>query len=369
MIDAGWWTDAGRELNEIVEENGDLPRAHYLLATIYLRELDMGRRTHWDEAEDHAKKAVELDGSDVENLMILGHIMGIKARDGSKLSAMGRAKTAKGSYEKAVELQPDNLQARKWLINFHMNAPGFAGGDKEEARRQAEAVAKIDPVEGHYSHADIYEFLDKDLAKAEEELKAALAAQPDESKTYYMYANFLSRNGRYEDAVKQMKALAAVEPASSGPWFGIGTYAERAERWDEAAGQYEKLAAVDSTRRDAMMRLGFLGQKQEKWDEALAGFQAAWSEDPEYYYALYQVGKTNLLGEIDLAAAEAAFKEYISARTREDGPSKADAYWRLAMVYDAMGERKQAKAACKQATKLDSKHEQAKKLYKKLKRR
>lgn len=145
-IDEGWWADAEMELIEIVGRNGNSVRAHYLLADIYLSELDMGRRMHWDEAEDHAKKAVELDGDNAENLMLLGHIMGIKARDGSKLSAIGRAKTAKGSYEKAVKLEPDNLQARIWLVNFHRNAPGFAGGDKDEARRQAEAIAGIDQL-------------------------------------------------------------------------------------------------------------------------------------------------------------------------------------------------------------------------------
>lgn len=369
IIDDGWWDDAAKQLTGIVEQDGNSVRAHYLLADIYLRELDMGQRMHWDEAEEHAKKAVELDGDNIENLMLLGHIMGIKARDGSKLKAIGRAKTSLGSYEKAVELEPDNLQARIWLVNFHRNAPGFAGGDKDEARRQAAAIAKIDPVEGHYSQADIYEFVDKDLAKAEAELQAALAADPGESKPYYMYGNFLSRNSRYEDAAEQMNALSKIEPSSSGPVFGIGTYAERAERWDDALVQYENLAAVDSTRRDALMRLGFLFQRQENWSEALKNFELCFSEYPDFYDALYQVGKTNLIGEIDLEKAKSALNEYIAARTKGNWPSKADAYWRLAMVYDAQGDRKKAKAACKEAKNIDPEHKEAKKLYKKLKRR
>lgn len=369
MIDEGWWDDAGKELTGIIEQNGKSVRAHYMLADIYLMELNSGRRMHWDEAEKHAKKAVELEGDDIENLMLLGNIMGIKARDGSKLKAIGRAKTSKGSYEKAIALEPDNIEARVWLINFHLNAPGFAGGDKNEAKRQAAAIARIDPVEGHYSQADIYEFVDKDLKKAEAELKAALAKDPDEPKPYYMYGNFSSRNGNYEKAGELMTALALLEPGSSGPLFGTGTYAERAGRWDDALHQYEKLAAIDSTRQDALMRLGFLYQKQEQWSEALENFELCFSDYPDYHYALYQVGKTNLIGEVDLARAEAAFNEYIGARTKDSWPTEADAYWRLAMVYYAQGKPKQAKAACKEAKKIDPGHKEAKKLYKKLKRR
>lgn len=369
MIDEGWWDDAGQELTRIIGQDRNSTRAYYMLAEIYLMELDSGRKMHWDEAEKYAKKAVELDGDDIENLMLLGSVMGIKARDGSKLKAIGRAKTSLGSYEKAVELEPDNIEARDWLINFHLNAPGFAGGDKDEARRQAAAIAKLDPVEGHCAQADIYEFVDKDLVKAEAELEAALGKDPGESKPYYMYGNFASRNGNFEKATELMAALSNLNPSDSGPLFGIGTYAERAERWDEAMHQYEQLAAVDSTRQDALMRIGFLYQRQEKWDEALENFERCFSDFPDYPYSLYQVGKTNLIGEKDLARAEAAFNEYIGARLKGSWPTRADAYWRLAMVYDAQGDRKKAKAACKEAKKLDPEHEQAKKLYKKLKRR
>jgi tetratricopeptide (TPR) repeat protein len=369
MIDEGWWADAEKELIEVIGRNGNSVRAHHLLADIYVRELNRGRRMHWDEAEEHAKKTVELDGANVENLMLLGHVMGIKARDGSKLKAVGRAKTSKGSYERAIELEPDNLRARIWLVNFHRNAPGFAGGDKDEARRQAEAIAMIDPVEGHYSNADIYELLENDFRKAELELKAAIALNPEESKPYYMYADFCSRRDMIERAESLMVVLSAIEPSASGPFFSIGSYHEKAERWDDAVLQYEKLAAVDSTRQQALMRLGSLYQGQEQWDEALSNFELCFREDPDYYYALYEVGKTNLIGEVDLARAEAAFNEYIGGRIRGFWPSKADAYWRLAMVYDAQGERKKAKAALKEAKKIDSEHKQAKKLYKNLKRR
>jgi tetratricopeptide (TPR) repeat protein len=369
MIDEGWWRDAEEELKEIIGRDGNSARAHYLLALIYLRELDMGRRLHWDEAEDHVRKAVDLDGDDPENLMLLGHITGIKARDGSKLSAFGRAKTSKGSYEKAVEIDPDNIEARKWLINFHLNAPGFAGGDKDEARTQAEELVKIDPAEGRYAMADIYEFLEKDIQKAEREYAKAIRENPGESRPYYEYADHLARRGRYDRAESLMTVLSGLEPSSSSPLFRIARYRESAGRWDEAVSSLEKLSETDSTRSRALMSLGFIYQRREMWEEALPYFELAFGEYPDNYHALYQAGMTRLMGRLDLEPAAAAFREYIDARTREYWPSEADAWWRLAMVYEEQGDRNMALKACREARKADPKHEQAGELLKKLKRR
>ena len=61
-IDDGWWNEAETELTKIIDQDRNSARAYYMLADIYLMELDSGRRMHWDEAEDYAKKAVELDG-------------------------------------------------------------------------------------------------------------------------------------------------------------------------------------------------------------------------------------------------------------------------------------------------------------------
>ncbi len=65
MIEDGWWDDAAQELTGIIDQDKNSTRAYYLLADIYLMELDSGRKMHWDEAEDYAKKAVELDGDDI----------------------------------------------------------------------------------------------------------------------------------------------------------------------------------------------------------------------------------------------------------------------------------------------------------------
>jgi len=48
----------------------------------------------------------------------------------------------KQHFERAVELNPDNLDARADLKEYYEKAPGFLGGSVEKARQQAEEIAK-----------------------------------------------------------------------------------------------------------------------------------------------------------------------------------------------------------------------------------
>ena len=369
LIDDGWWYDAEARLAGMIKNNGNDEKAHYFLGYIYMLEFSMGIKTHWDEAEDHAKKAIELDGDDSGNHILLGNVMGLKAQLGKKLAAIGRAKKAKGSLEKAVKIDPENIEARNWLINFHINAPGIAGGNKDEARMQAEAIAKIDPVEGHYSQANICENLDKDPQKTENVWKTAIEGNPDDPAIYYRYAYFLQRQKRFDEAVFMLEQGAKLDPGSSGPAFDLGWIHEEAESWDDAIDQYEKLAEVDTTRQQAFMRLGSLYQKKESWDEALVSFEKAYETDPEHHYALYQVGRTCVLSESNLDRGEEAFRIYIKTKTSGFWPSRTSALWRLAMIYELKGERKKAVTALREGRKLDKGHKETKKMLRKMGKR
>ena len=69
-----------------------------------------------------------------------------KARNASKLKA---------AFETAIALEPANLDARTGLMQFLLQAPGFAGGDKAKAREQAEAIAKVDAWRGAWARLQV----------------------------------------------------------------------------------------------------------------------------------------------------------------------------------------------------------------------
>ena len=58
----------------------------------------------------------------------------------------GTGKKVRTEFERAVELDPKNSEARADLAEFYIEAPSIVGGGKDKARAQAEALAGFDPA-------------------------------------------------------------------------------------------------------------------------------------------------------------------------------------------------------------------------------
>jgi tetratricopeptide (TPR) repeat protein len=65
--------------------------------------------------------------------------------------ALGRKCLA--AYQRAIELDPDNLPARFSLMNFYRRVPRLLGGGLARAEGQAEEIGRRDPVQGNYARA------------------------------------------------------------------------------------------------------------------------------------------------------------------------------------------------------------------------
>lgn len=116
--------------------------AHHALAFAALGQRD------FETAIAEAERSTELAPSESRHQELLGGCHLEKANAQGGLGALGSAKDGKAALEKAIELDPNNLSARQSLMAFHLEAPGIAGGDKEEAARQATEIARRDPVRG-----------------------------------------------------------------------------------------------------------------------------------------------------------------------------------------------------------------------------
>lgn len=122
-------------------------------------ELDLGL--------DAAKRCVELAGRVPAHQLTLSRAYLEKAQAAGVLGALGNALKGKAAAERAVEIDPSYLPARVMLLNYHLQAPGIAGGRRREAKRQAEEMARRDPVLGAWARLRV---LDEDAG--DEELAA-----------------------------------------------------------------------------------------------------------------------------------------------------------------------------------------------------
>lgn len=115
------------------------PEGIKALAYFYMKEDEL------DDAEDMIVAGVKRfpDNPDLYN--VKGVIMSRQAM-GAVFSALSYAKKSKSGFAKAVALAPKNAQYRLDLIQFYLQAPGFAGGDPEQAWKHIQVLEELDSV-------------------------------------------------------------------------------------------------------------------------------------------------------------------------------------------------------------------------------
>ena len=106
-------------------------------------------------AVEFLEKAVSLDPRSSEYYDWLGKAYGTQAEKASKLKQPFLAKKTKSAWEKAIALDPDNIEARQDIILYYLAAPGFLGGSKEKARAQALEIKRRSPFRGALNLASV----------------------------------------------------------------------------------------------------------------------------------------------------------------------------------------------------------------------
>lgn len=192
LLTLGRVDEAVSELQkQIASRATDAEAFHMLCRAYYSLE-------NWDQAVKACERAVGLAPNQSEYHMWLGRAYGQKADNANVFSAPGLAMQARKEFEKAVELNANDVSARSDLAEFYVEAPGIVGGGKDKARAQADLLAKQDPAQGHWVRARLAE-KDKDLTTAEREYKAAVAASNQDPAHVLNLASFYRQHGRYSE--------------------------------------------------------------------------------------------------------------------------------------------------------------------------
>jgi hypothetical protein len=111
----------------------------------------------WDQAEPLCRKAVSLDPENSNFHLWLGRVYGEKADRTNFVAATSLAGKVHAEFERAVQLNPKNLEARLDLSEFYIEAPGFMGGGEQKARDQAQTLSTLSPGREHWVYARIAE--------------------------------------------------------------------------------------------------------------------------------------------------------------------------------------------------------------------
>jgi tetratricopeptide (TPR) repeat protein len=101
----------------------------------------------YDQAATWFEQAVQLDSGNSEYHRWLGRTYGQQAQHAGG-EGFFLARKVKTHLEKAVELNPDNIEARFDLMEYYLQAPPFLGGDAAKAKAQAAEITKRDAAAG-----------------------------------------------------------------------------------------------------------------------------------------------------------------------------------------------------------------------------
>jgi tetratricopeptide (TPR) repeat protein len=206
MLAAGRIDDAIANLNSRLSSVPSDAEASNLLCRAYYALGD------WDRAEPHCRKATTLDPDNSRFHLWLGRVYGEKADRVNFLSAAGLAGKVRGEFERAVQLDPKDLDARLDLAEFYLSAPGIVGGGEQKARQHAQAIGALNPAREHWVYARIAERKD-DPATAEREYHQYIDLSHGDAEAWLNLALFLRRQKRFDEMEQAIVKLSQAPMA------------------------------------------------------------------------------------------------------------------------------------------------------------
>lgn len=168
----------------------------------------------WDSGIQNCEKAVALEPNSSQYHMWLGRIYGEKADRVSFWSAAGMAKKVRSEFESAVQLDPNNVEARTDLAEFYLEAPGIVGGGKDKATAQAQSIARQDPAKANWVLGRIAE-KKKDYATAEQDYRSAIEASHGSAESWLNLALFYRNRQRLDEMEDAIRHATSVQSGHS----------------------------------------------------------------------------------------------------------------------------------------------------------
>jgi len=167
----------------------------------------------WDDALKWGERAIAEQPQVSGYHLWLARAYGRKAGDSSPLAAAGLARKTKNEFERAVQLDPANVEARSALSKYYTEAPAIMGGGLDKARDQAVQVSKYDAAEAHSILAEVAA-KEKRYDEAESQFRSAIKEARNPVHYWLQLADFYRLRGRFDD-VQKIVPTAMAQPSRS----------------------------------------------------------------------------------------------------------------------------------------------------------
>lgn len=288
QFNSGNYTNAIGTLQSALAGNSQNAEIQYWLGRSYYELRD------YDNAAAASEKSVNLDPKNSLYHQWLGRIYGGKA---DQEHSFFTARKVKKEFETAVQLNPSNIQARRDLEEYCLEAPMIVGGNKDEAKAQVDAIAALDPVEGHLARGAFYAH-EKKADLAEKEYREVLNSRPNRLEPYLEVADFFATQNKPADmsAAVEAGAQKTGNDARLAYYRGAsrvlgGTEPSQAEAYLKAYLASTPQRSDWPSHASARELLGQLYESQGKPADAAEQYRAALQLNPEMKAARVRLEK------------------------------------------------------------------------------
>ncbi|SCY35122.1 tetratricopeptide repeat protein [Flavobacterium caeni] len=102
-----------------------------------------------------------------------GGALAMLAKTSNKLYALTLIADIEHAFQKTIGNDPRHLEARWALVELYLQLPGIAGGSEKKARRYANELSTLSPVDGYLAKGRIAEYFER-YATAEQYYRKAI---------------------------------------------------------------------------------------------------------------------------------------------------------------------------------------------------
>ena len=243
-------------------------------------------RNESDEAIKYFERAVKLEEGNALYHAWLGNAIREVTPRSSKLRMPFNARRMKKEWERAVALDPNQIDARYGLVQFYAYAPGVMGGDIAKAREQVAEIAKRNIMRGALGRAVIAD-VEKNTAAEEAAYRDAIAAAPDSAAGYFALGGMYARAGKAVEAFAILDQYAKRQPDDRHAFYEAGRFAgttgQQLDRGEAALKQYLATPPADvdvAHTAGAHYWLGRIAEKRGQKDAARDHYRVALRINP-----------------------------------------------------------------------------------------
>ena len=253
-----------------------------------------------DEAREEYLKALVLDSRSVESLVNLAEVEGALGNGDEELQLLRRAAGINPGSSVTLEAlgaalerrgrRAAALEAYSWAVGADSRSPSAharyswaltQAGHVDEARREAEIAAKLDPMNAHVQYARGRLCQDEGrFAEAEQAFRGAVRADFGHALAWANLGVSLHRQGKLTEALGAMRGAVKLLPFNANTRVNLGALLDDMGRKREAEEAYAAAVRLDADSIAAWHAYGVVLQKQGKANLAARAYRRALALDP-----------------------------------------------------------------------------------------